>query len=191
MVKHVGLFEIRFHGRGGQGAKSAAAILATTALETGKQIQSFPEYGAERQGAPVKAYTRISDKPIFIHTGVTQPDLVVVLDETLLKNIPVAQGLNDKGILIANTDKSAQEVQTLTKFSGKIITLDATKIALDTVGKNIPNTPMLGAIAKVTGLVSVQALKENVKHKFERKLSTELVNKNLEAVQIAADKVKK
>ena len=142
------IFEIRFHGRGGQGAKTAAALLAEAAIEAGKYVQSFPEYGAERQGAPVKAYTRISDKPIYLHSGVTNPNVVVVFDQTLLKSIPVTEGLDDKGLLIINTNQKIDEIKKIVNFKGKIIIIDAVKIALEELGRAVTNTAMLGAVEK-------------------------------------------
>lgn len=185
------MFEIKFIGRGGQGGKSAAAILAEAALDKGKHIQSFPEYGAERQGAPVFAYTRIDDTEIRIHSGVTNPDCVVVLDPTLLGSIPITQGMNQDGILIVNTPKTVEEIKKITEFNGKIYTVDATKISVELFGKNIPNTPMLGAIEKATSLVTIEVLKEKIKEKFERKIGKEAVNKNLEAIEQAYNEVGK
>lgn len=184
------MFEIKFVGRGGQGGKSAAQLLAEAAMEKGKHIQSFPEYGAERQGAPVFAYTRIDDKEIRIHSGVTNPDVVVVLDPTLLDSIPVTQGLDENGVVIVNTSKSADEIKKIISFDN-VYVIDATKISVELFGKNIPNTPMLGAVASVTDLVSLDVLKEKIRHKFERKLGEEGVKKNLEAIERAYNEVSK
>ena len=181
--------EIKFVGRGGQGGKSAAAILAEAALEKGKYIQSFPEYGAERQGAPVFAYTRIDESEIRIHSGVTNPDVVVVLDPTLLDSVAITQGMDENGVVIVNTPKTVNEIKEMLGFEGKIHTVDATKISVDLFGKNIPNTPMLGAIEKVTELVSLEVLKEKIREKFERKLGEEGVKKNLEAIERAYNEV--
>lgn len=184
--------EIKFIGRGGQGGKSAAAILAEAALEKGKHIQSFPEFGAERQGAPVFAYTRIDDKEIRIHSGVTNPNAVVVLDPTLIGSISVADGLSEKeGVMVVNTPKSPDEIRGIIGFNGAIYTVDATKISVELFGKNIPNTPMLGAVEKAVSLVSLDTLKKKVKNKFIRKIGEEGTRKNLEAIERAFNEVRK
>ncbi|MGM5482067.1 MAG: 2-oxoacid:acceptor oxidoreductase family protein [Nanobdellota archaeon] len=185
------MFEIKFIGRGGQGGKSAAAILAEAALEKGKFIQSFPEYGAERQGAPVFAYTRIDEKEIRTHSGVTNPDLVVVLDPTLVGAIPVTEGMDEKGMVIVNTSKSPDDINKILDYSGKVYTVDATKISVDLFGRNIPNTPMLGAIEKKSGLVTLNVLKDKIKEKFERKIGSEGVKKNIQAIDRAYKEVEK
>lgn len=184
------IFEIRFHGRGGQGAKTAAALLAEAAIEQGKFVQSFPEYGAERQGAPVKAYTRISDKKIYLHSGVTNPNVVVVFDQTLLKSIPVTEGLDDNGLLIINTNQSADEVKGMVSFNGKIIVIDAVKIALEELGKAITNTAMLGAIEKGTNIVNYEVLKKHMLKHFEYHLGKDLAEKNVKAFERAYNEVK-
>lgn len=184
------MIELKFVGRGGQGGKSAAAILAEAALDKGKYIQSFPEYGAERQGAPVYAYTRIDESEIRIHSGVTNPDFVVVIDPTLLTALPVTDGMGDDGVLIVNTPHTPEEVREMVDFKvGKVFTVDATKISLDLFGKNIPNTPMLGAVEKAADLVGIESLKEKVKHKFLRKIGEEGVQKNLDALDRAFNEV--
>ncbi len=185
------MIEIKFVGRGGQGGKSAAAILAEAALDKGKNIQSFPEFGAERQGAPVFAYTRIDDKEIRIHSGVTNPDFVVVLDPTLIGSIPITNGLSDKGILVVNTPKNPDAIREIVRFEGDIYTVDATKISVELFGRNIPNTPMLGAVEKVASLVGLDSLKEKIREKFERKIGEEGVNRNLEAIERAFNEVRK
>lgn len=182
--------EIKIIGRGGQGGKSAAAILADAALDRGDFIQSFPEYGAERQGAPVFAYTRIDQKEIRIHSGVTNPNLVAVLDPTLL-SLPITEGLSDEGIVVVNTTMSPQDIRRkINWFKGKVFTVDATQISIDCFGRNIPNTPMLGAIEKAGNLVTIDTLKKKISDKFLRKLGQEEVNKNLKAIQRAFDEVK-
>lgn len=183
--------EIKFIGRGGQGGKSAAAILAEAALDKGKHIQSFPEFGAERQGAPVFAYTRIADEEIRIHSGVTNPDVVVVLDPTLLGSISITDGLSEEeGALIVNTPKSPAEIREITGFNGAIYTVDATKISVELFGKNIPNSPMLGAVEKVASLVSLDTLKEKVEEKFINKIGEEGTRKNLESIERAFNEVR-
>jgi len=185
------LLEIRWHGRGGQGAKTAAQFLAEAALDLGKSIQSFPEYGPERAGAPVRAYNRISDEKINIHSSVTNPEIVVVIDPTLLETIDVADGLGDDGILVVNTSNSIESVREKTKFKkGKVVTCDATKISLETLGVPIPNTPMLGALLKVKAIVPVEALEKEVKNKFLKKIGEEKTNANIEAIKRAYKEVK-
>jgi pyruvate ferredoxin oxidoreductase gamma subunit len=184
------IFEIRFHGRGGQGAKTASALLAEAAMEAGKFVQSFPEYGAERQGAPVKAFTRISDKKIYLHSGVTNPNVVVVVDQTLIKSIPVTEGLDDSGLLIVNTTQSVDEIKERTEFKGKIIVIDAIKIALQELGKAVTNTAMLGAIEKATNIVDYEKLKANMYNHFVRDLGKDIADKNVNCFVRAYNEVK-
>jgi len=185
------IFEIRLHGRGGQGAKTAAAVLAEAAMESGKYVQSFPEYGAERQGAPMKAFTRISDKKILLHTGVLNPDVVAVFDQTLLKSIPVAEGLDEeRGVLIANTSQGVEDVRRLTGFKGRIVVLDAVKIALEELGKPITNTAMLGAIEKATNMVDYEELKKHLYEHFVHDLGKDIADKNINAFVRAYNEVK-
>ena len=180
------MMEVRFHGRGGQGAKTAADLIATTALETGKHIQSFPEYGPERAGAPIRSFTRISDSPIDLHCGVTNPEIVLVIDPSLLLTESVTEGLGDKGILLVNTTEKPDAIRKKIKFDkGKVFTVDATKIALDTIGRPLPNTPMLGALIKATNIVELDSLKNSVKNKFLKKIGEANVNKNLDAIDKA------
>lgn len=185
------LLEIRWHGRGGQGAKTAAQFLAEAALETGKFIQAFPEYGPERAGAPIRTYTRISDRQINIHSPVTDPEIVAVIDPTLLESVNVTEGLGEDGVLIVNTTESPGEVRKKTNFKGgKVAVCDATKIALETLGKPIPNTPMLGALLKVKPLVSVEALEKEVKKKFLKKIGEEKTEANIKAIRRALEETK-
>lgn len=182
--------EIRFHGRGGQGAKTAAQFLAEAALDSGKYIQSFPEYGPERAGAPIRSYTRISDEPINIHSGVTNPEAVVVIDPTLLSS-QVLDGLGENGILVVNSPESPQDIRKKLGYkSGKVASVDATKIALDATKLPMPNTPMLGALVKVMPVVALDAVEEKIKDKFLKKLGEEKTNANLEAIRIAYQEVK-
>ena len=149
------LIEIRWHGRGGQGAKTASLLLADAAFNTGKYIQGFPEYGPERMGAPITAYNRISDKPITIHSNIYEPDYVVVVDDTLLESVPVTAGLKKEGAIVINTTKSPEYLkEKLNGYDGNIYTIDARKVSEETLGKYFPNTPMLAAIVKVTGIMS-------------------------------------
>ena len=148
------LVEIRWHGRGGQGAKTAALLLGDAALASGKYIQAFPEYGPERMGAPVASFNRISPKPILLHSGVTNPDIVVVLDPTLIESVNVTEGMNEGGVLIVNTERAPKDVKSdCSVIPGiKVFTVDASRISIDCIGKEIPNTPMLGALIKAPGI---------------------------------------
>lgn len=185
------LLEIRWHGRGGQGAKTAAQFLAEAALELGKYIQAFPEYGPERAGAPIRAYTRISDHIINIHSGVTNPNIVVVIDPTLLETVDVTEGLASDGLLAVNTHKDVQSVRNKTKYKkGKVAVCDATKIALETIGIPMPNTPMLGALLKVNPIVSIEALEKEVQKKFLKKIGEEKTNANIKAIRRAFKETK-
>ncbi len=184
------LIEVRWHGRGGQGAKSAAQFLAEAALDSGKFIQSFPEYGPERAGAPIQAYTRISDQAINIHSGVTNPEIVVVIDSTLLSP-KVLEGLPEDGVLIVNSPESPKDVRkSLGYEGGKVASVDATKIALETVKIPMPNTPMLGALLKVRPIVPMEALEGKIRKKFLKKIGEEKTNANLEAIKRAYNEVK-
>ena len=187
----MGMIEIRWHGRGGQGAKTASQFLGEAALDTRKFIQSFPEYGPERAGAPMRAFNRISEKNITIHSSVTSPDIVVVIDPTLVGAIDVTEGMDDKGILLVNTDKSPEDIRKITNFKkGKVGTVDATKIALETLKLPMPNMPMLGALLKANSLVTVEQLSERVKGKFLKKIGEQKTNANLEGIKRAYNEVK-
>ena len=148
------LIEIRWHGRGGQGAKTASLLLADAAFNTGKYIQGFPEYGPERMGAPITAYNRISNTPIRIHSNIYEPDYVVVVDDSLLEAVDVTAGLKPDGAIVINTTKGRDELKSLLNgYTGDVYTIDARKISLETLGKYFPNTPMLAAIVKVSGVI--------------------------------------
>ena len=182
--------EIRWHGRGGQGAKTAAQFLAEAALDSGKFIQAFPEYGPERAGAPMRAFTRISDKPITVHSSVKNPDAVVVIDPTLI-NVEVLEGLDDTGVLVLNSEKDPQTMRKLLNFTkGKVATVDATKISLEILGLPMPNTPMVGAFLKTMAVVSMDSVKEQVKKKFLKKLGEQKMNANIMAIEKAYQEVK-
>jgi len=155
------LIEIRWHGRGGQGAKTASLLLADAAFNTGKYIQGFPEYGPERMGAPITAYNRISDKPITIHSNIYEPDYVVVVDDTLLESVPVTAGLKKEGAIVINTTKSPEYLkEKLNGYDGNIYTIDARKVSEETLGKYFPNTPMLAAIEKMTEINKETPMKD-------------------------------
>jgi len=185
------LTEIRWHGRGGQGVKTAALMAAQVALEEGKYAQGFPEYGPERMGAPVTGYTRISDKAITIHCGVSEPDIVVILDGTLIGQIDVIAGLGEEGVLILNSpDDPAVVREKLGLKGGKLFTVDATQISIDEIGRPIPNTPMMGALIKVTELLNMETLKKDLEKKFMKKFGDKVVQGNFNAIERAYKEVK-
>ena len=188
------LIEIRWHGRGGQGAKTASLLLADAAFNTGKYIQGFPEYGPERMGAPITAYNRISDKPITIHSNIYEPDYVVVVDDTLLESVPVTAGLKKEGAIVINTTKSPEYLkEKLNGYGGNIYTIDARKVSEETLGKYFPNTPMLAAIVKVTGIMSDEAFLEDMKGSFKHKFAkkSEVIEGNMKALKLALKEVAK
>ena len=188
------LIEIRWHGRGGQGAKTASLLLADAAFNTGKYIQGFPEYGPERMGAPITAYNRISDKPITVHSNIYEPDYVVVVDDTLLDVVPVTDGLKETGAIVINTTKSPEIIKkSLNGYTGAVYTIDARKISIETLGKYFPNTPMLAAIVKVSGIMSDEAFLEDMKGSFKHKFAKkpEVIDGNMKALEMALKEVKK
>ncbi|MDI6730953.1 MAG: 2-oxoacid:acceptor oxidoreductase family protein [Candidatus Margulisbacteria bacterium] len=187
------IVEIRWHGRGGQGAKTAALLFADAAMALGKNIQAFPEYGPERMGAPVQAFNRLSEGPITVHCGITNPQIVVVLDPTLMESVNVADGLPADGVIIVNTSKTPQEIKAEAKLNvGKIFTVDASAIAKAKFGRNIPNTPMLGAMAKGTGLLDFNAMIKDMEIKLKKKFAhkPEVIAGNLDAIKEAYASVK-
>ena len=187
------LIEIRWHGRGGQGAKTASLLLADAAFNTGKYIQGFPEYGPERMGAPITAYNRISNKPITIHSNIYEPNYVVVVDDTLLESVDVTSGLKQSGGIVINTTKDADYIKSkLNNYSGKIYTIDARKISIDALGKYFPNTPMLAAIVKISGVMTDEELLEDMKSSFKHKFAKkpEVIEGNMKALEIALKEVK-
>ena len=182
------LVEIRWHGRGGQGAKTASLLLADAAFNTGKYIQGFPEYGPERMGAPITAYNRISDNPIRIHSN------VVVVDDTLLESVDITAGLKQDGAIVINTTKGKDYLtKVLRNYSGSVYTIDARKVSLETLGKYFPNTPMLAAIVKVAGIMEEKDFLEDMKgsfgHKFAKK--PEVIEGNMKALELALKEVQK
>ena len=188
------LVEIRWHGRGGQGAKTASLLLADAAFNTGQYIQGFPEYGPERMGAPITAYNRISNKPITIHSNIYYPDFVVVVDDTLLESVDVTSGLKEDGGIIINTTKSSEEIKELLKnYKGNIYTLDAKRISIDALGKYFPNIPMLAGIVKISNIMTdeqlINDMEDSLKHKFAKK--PEVIEGNMNALKIALNEVKK
>ena len=188
------LIEIRWHGRGGQGAKTASLLLADAAFNTGKYIQGFPEYGPERMGAPITAYNRISDKPITVHSNIYEPDYVVVVDDTLLDVVPVTDGLKETGAIVINTTKSPEIIKkSLNGYTGAVYTIDARKISIETLGKYFPNTPMLAAIVKVSKIMTDEAFLEDMKGSFKHKFAKkpEVIEGNMKALELALQEVKK
>lgn len=188
------MIEIRWHGRGGQGAKTASLLLADAAFNTGRYIQGFPEYGPERMGAPITAYNRISEEPITIHSNIYEPDYVVVVDDTLLDSVDVTKGLKETGAIVINTTKSQDEIKPKLKdYKGEVYTIDARKISLETLGKYFPNTPMLAAIVKVSKVMTDEELlgdmEGSFKHKFAKK--PEVIEGNMNALKMALNEVKK
>ena len=187
------LIEIRWHGRGGQGAKTASLLLADAAFNTGMYIQGFPEYGPERMGAPITAYNRISNSPITVHSNIYEPDFVVVVDDTLLESVDVTAGLKSTGAIVINTTKSADYLKSKLKgYEGKVYTIDARKVSMECLGKYFPNTPMLAAIVKVTGIMSddtfIKDMEGSFKHKFAKK--PEVIEGNMNAIKMALNEVK-
>ncbi len=185
------VYEVRMHARAGQGAKSGSQLLAEAAFKEGKYIQSFPEYGSERRGAPTVAYTKIADKELRSHEPVISPDVVMVLDFGIMRSIAVAAGLPETGVLIVNTKVCATEVQKLARFNGPTYTIDATSISLDMLGMDTPNVPMLGALVKLTGIVSMASLESVLREHFLAKLGEEKVQKNIEMLRKGYEEVSK
>ena len=188
------LIEIRWHGRGGQGAKTASLLLADAAFNTGKYIQGFPEYGPERMGAPITAYNRISNNPITIHSNIYEPDFVVVVDDTLLESVDVTAGLKETGGIIINTTKADDEIKSLLKdYKGNIYTVDARKISVDALGRYFPNVPMLAGIVKISGVMTdeelIKDMEGSFKHKFAKK--PEVIEGNMNALKTALQEVHK
>ena len=179
--------EIRWHGRGGQGAKTAALLLADVAFKTGQYVQGFPEYGPERMGAPITAYNRISKEVIRVHSNIYTPDLVVVVDETLLHSVDVTAGLKEEGAIIVNSPKTADEIRPLLNgYKGKVFTVDARRISVEALGKYFPNSPMLAAAVAVSGVMSqeefLKEMQESYQHKFAKK--PEVIEGNMKALTL-------
>ncbi|MGN0401915.1 MAG: 2-oxoacid:acceptor oxidoreductase family protein [Acetatifactor sp.] len=186
------LTEIRWHGRGGQGAKTAALLLADVAFQAGMHVQGFPEYGPERMGAPITAYDRISEKPIRVHSNIYEPDFVAVVDDTLLHSVDVTAGLKENGGILINTQKPAEEIVPLLKgYKGRIYLLDAHKVCMATLGKYFPNTPMLAAMVKISNVMDTEAflkdMEGSLQHKFARK--PEVLEGNMKALKLALEEV--
>ena len=177
--------EIRWHGRGGQGAKTAALLLADVCFKTGAYVQGFPEYGPERMGAPITAFNRISKDEIRVHSNIYTPDLVVVVDESLLTSVDVTAGLKEDGAIIVNTPKSSSDIiPLLNGYTGKVVTVDARKISVEALGKYFPNTPMLAAAVAVSGVMKtaefINEMRSSYEHKFAKK--PEVIEGNMKAL---------
>ena len=184
--------EIRWHGRGGQGTVTAAKVLADACLSGGRHVQAFPEYGPERAGAPLRAYNRISSNKLRMHCPVLEPDIVAVADATLLDSINTAEGAKENTIFLVNTSKDPKEIKEKLKAgqNQKVFSVDATKIAIECFGRAMPNAPMLGAICKITGLITLEHLMEDVKKSFGKKFSQKIIDGNLEATKRGYEEVK-
>ena len=185
------LIEIRWHARAGQGAVTAAKLVAETALSQGRYMQAMPEYGPERTGAPLKAFTRVCDEPIEVHNNITNPQIVVVLDDTLLDIVTVTDGIKKDGYIILNTSMSVDEARTKLGVDKDITVavVNATEIAMQTIKRNIPNTPMVAAVSKVTGVIPLDSFLEHLKSTFGSKFSQEIIDANLKSAERAYEEV--
>jgi pyruvate ferredoxin oxidoreductase gamma subunit len=185
------LTEIRWHARAGQGAVTVAKIVAETALEADQYIQAMPEYGPERMGAPIQAFTRVSSEPIDIHCNIEDPNVVVVLDESLLTFVPVAKGLADGGVIIVNTCSPPEVVRKALHIAEgtRVATVDASGIAMDTLKRDMPNTPMIGALAKLSGLFTLEQVNDHLAKTFGKKFAQDVIDANVSAVRRAAEEV--
>ena len=191
-MKENGLIEFRWHGRGGQGAKTACLLLADAAFAAGKYVQGFPDYGPERMGAPITAYNRISDVRCSVHCNIEEPDYVVVVDETLLDTVDVTRGLTPEGAVIVNTARSPEEIrEKLRDWQGRVCTIDARRVSEETLGRYFPNTPMLSAAVKVSGVLErerfLRDMEESFHHKFASK--PQVVAGNMDALVRAWEEV--
>ena len=186
------MVEIRWHGRGGQGTVTAAKVLADACLSGGRHVQAFPEYGPERAGAPLRAYNRVSEKSLRMHCPVLNPGVVAVVDATLLDAINVAEGAVDDAVFVVNTGKDPMEIRAKLKAkpSQKVFTVDATRIAIETIGRPMPNSSMLGAVNKATEIVALDVLLEDVKGSFGKKFAQKIIDGNLAAVRRGYEEVK-
>ena len=184
--------EIRWHGRGGQGTVTAAKVLADACLSGGRYVQAFPEYGPERSGAPLRAYNRVSSKEIRMHCPVLRPQVVSVVDATLLDSVNVSEGATEDAIFVVNTSHDPKEIREKLKAGSgqKVFTVDATKIAIECIGRALPNASMLGAISKVTGIVSLEHLLEDISKSFGKKFSQKIINGNIEATKRGYEEVR-
>ncbi len=188
-----GMTEIRWHGRGGQGAKTACLLLADAAFSSGKYVQGFPEYGPERMGAPITAYNRISDQRCSIHSNIYEPDYVAVVDETLLHSVDVTRGLNPEGAIIINSPKSPEELRPLLNgYSGRVCTIDARSISEEILGKNFPNTPMLAAVVAISRVVDPEKFTSDMEASFKHKFASkpQVIAGNMEVLKKSMNEVR-
>lgn len=187
----MGITEIRWHARAGQGAVTAAKVLAEATMAEGGYVQAFPDYGPERMGAPLRAYNRISDAPLTLHCQVTNPNVVIVVDSSLLDTMDVTEGTDKDAVFLVNTAHTPQEIaQKMGRPADKIFTVDATQISMDCLGRPIPNTPLLGALVRATGLVKLETLLEDLAVSLGKKFPEKIVKGNTESVERAYKEVK-
>lgn len=186
------MLEIRWHGRGGQGTVTAAKVLADACLSGGRYVQAFPEYGPERSGAPLRAYNRVSGRMLRMHCPVLHPDVVAIADATLLDGVNVTEGAKDNAVFLVNTAKEPSSLRVKLHLSPKqkVYAIDATKIAIECFGRALPNAPMLGAISRVTAIVPLESLLEDVAKSFGKKFSQKIIDGNLEATRRGHEEVK-
>ncbi|MDR3075240.1 MAG: 2-oxoacid:acceptor oxidoreductase family protein [Candidatus Methanoplasma sp.] len=182
--------EICWHGRGGQGIVTANEILAEAAIHAGKYVKAFPEFGPERMGAPIRAFARISEHPIKVHTQVYEPDIVVVVDPSLIGKVDVARGLKKGGTIVANYPGTVSEIQEAIGTDAECHVVDATKISTDEIGRPMANTSMLGALVRIRPIISYEALEDHITTKFEGKLQDKMIVKNLAALKRAYEEVR-
>ncbi len=184
------LTEIRWHGRGGQGAVTAAKMVAELALGEGKYFQAFPEYGPERSGAPIVAFTRVSDAPIQVYSGIEHPQIVVVLDSSLLKIVDVTKGAPDDVIVLVNSERSPAQLRKDSALKdGRLYTIAATRIAVETIKRPIPNTPMVGALTRITGLFDIDDVVTFLREDFGKKFPPKVVEGNIAAITRSYEEV--
>lgn len=183
--------EIRWHGRGGQGAKTAAQLVAQVAMVEGRHGQGFPEYGPERMGAPIRGFTRISDGAIRLHCPIERPDVVVVLDDTLVDMPAVSEAVDENTTFVVNTALGPEQMREKLGVEGaKVYCVDATRLSIDELGRPMPNTPMIGALIRATGCISMDAVKGNIEKKFLKKFGRQVAEGNIRAVQRAYEEVR-
>lgn len=178
------LIEVRWHGRGGQGTVTVSKMLAESAMSEGYHVQAFPEYGAERMGAPVQSFTRISEEPVIIHSHVENPKIVLVLDPSLIGSVDILEGLDPEGTIIINSTQSPEEIRKLLDVrKRKVFVVDANTISLEELGRVMPNTPLLGAFSKVSGLVNIENIEKAVKKQLSKKFSASIIDANIKALR--------
>ena len=187
------IVEIRWHGRGGQGAKTASLLLADAAFNTGKYVQGFPEYDPERMGAPITAYNRISSERCTVHSNIYYPDYVVVVDESLIQAVDVTAGLKENGAIVINSGADPEELRPMLKgYKGRVCTIDANRISEEELGKVFPNTPMLAAIVKVSGVVDAEEFVKDMEASFKHKCASkpQVIDGNMRALKRSMEEVK-